>query len=213
MGFSDLFALNENTCYIPLLHAAAFYGDFIKAESLLKQGSDANEVDNLGYRPIHWASISGKVNIVSLLLDNDAEVDIKGELSTQINPNTKTYSSPSLVEILQSKFTSIDLVKVVNQVCKNGGPPFLNNYTPLQLATVFNRVQTMKKLIEYNADIYVTDNLIKNYFQEIENADTLLSLARFYKCKQAEFFLLEIGVKDLHEDYIDYNIVNSYSIG
>jgi len=54
------------------LHNAAVKGDVATVRSLLERGADPNTVDNAGWGPLHEVSITGRADIVELLLDAGA---------------------------------------------------------------------------------------------------------------------------------------------
>ena len=59
------------------LHIAAQYGDLELVRKHLAAGADVNEVDVMGMTPLHLASAGGNHEVVSLLIENGADVGAK----------------------------------------------------------------------------------------------------------------------------------------
>lgn len=61
-------------------------GNFTSCLLLLKAGADINSISKRGFRPLHLAAEGGHGDIVKLLLDHDAEIDIEnGEKETPLD--------------------------------------------------------------------------------------------------------------------------------
>ena len=57
------------------LHYAANESDTVRAESLIREGSDVSLPDKNGWTPLHFAAQSGSVDIAKLLLEAGAQID------------------------------------------------------------------------------------------------------------------------------------------
>lgn len=57
------------------LHQAAFHGSCKKIKKLIKQGTNINVTDNLGWTPLHDAVIQDHVKLVKLLIRAGADVN------------------------------------------------------------------------------------------------------------------------------------------
>jgi ankyrin repeat protein len=60
----------------PVLHEAVLKSDTDEATLAIKDGSDLNELDNLGNSPLHWAVMGGDIDMVKLLLEAGANPNV-----------------------------------------------------------------------------------------------------------------------------------------
>ena len=109
----------------PALHWAAITGDTESVDILLKNGANANQLDDDGDTPLHSAAISGSVEIAQMLIDHEAKTTIN-------HPDRHGY-----VALHSAAFNNN--VGVLNILLQNGAlttinHPAKNGLTPLGAA-------------------------------------------------------------------------------
>jgi uncharacterized protein len=58
------------------MHEAAANGDLASLHELIRQGADPNAQDGLGYTPLAWAALMGRIDMVEMLVAGGAAVDL-----------------------------------------------------------------------------------------------------------------------------------------
>lgn len=66
---------SNRTC----LHWAAYQGDLMSVNALLKFGADVNKVDSSLFIPLHWAFMRGYKSVLKALVDADSNIDAKND--------------------------------------------------------------------------------------------------------------------------------------
>jgi serine/threonine-protein phosphatase 6 regulatory ankyrin repeat subunit B len=61
-----------------LLHSAAYAGDVVKMETLIREGARVDQLDRKGYAPLHYAVGNQQKPATALLLAKGSDKDIKG---------------------------------------------------------------------------------------------------------------------------------------
>lgn len=79
------------------LMLAALHGQLEYARLLVSRGADVNKP---GWTPLHYASTSGQVAIIQLLLDNHAYIDASSPNGTTPLMMAAFYGTPSAVKLL-----------------------------------------------------------------------------------------------------------------
>ena len=79
------------------LMIAALKGQIDMARELIAKGADVNKP---GWAPLHYAATGGHLDIMSLLLENNAYIDAESPNGTTPLMMTASYGSPSAVKLL-----------------------------------------------------------------------------------------------------------------
>jgi ankyrin repeat protein len=58
------------------LHEKVLNGDLYEVKAAILQCNNIDELDNFGYSPLHWAVINKQTDIVKLLLEAGADVNV-----------------------------------------------------------------------------------------------------------------------------------------
>lgn len=61
------------------LHWAAYQGDILSVNALLRYGADVNKCDKSQMTPLHWAFIRGYKSVLAALLDAGADIHVKND--------------------------------------------------------------------------------------------------------------------------------------
>ncbi len=121
--------------------AAFDIGDIDVACSLLRCGADVNVLDSGGYNPLHRASDGGRADIVRLLLEHNADVDL---------PSPRHIMTPlALASSTGSSETSWLLV----QKGANVNSRTRDDWTPLNIASENEHLDVVRLLINNGADV------------------------------------------------------------
>jgi len=78
------------------LHNAAQRGDVASVRSLLSDGADINEFDDLGHTPLHYAAAAEHLETVKLLLQSGADVNARNEPTAGNTPLREIAATCSL---------------------------------------------------------------------------------------------------------------------
>lgn len=123
------------------LHFAVMRGNAKEVKRLLKEGADVN-VPQAMYRgaPLQYAASAGKVDMVRLLISNDATVD-------SVDANGRT---PLIWAAQQGK---ADVVRVLLEAGANIGAANDGGWTPLHYAMSYNHKETIEVLLKAGASV------------------------------------------------------------
>ena len=75
--------------------------DATEIKDLLKRGSDVNEKDRYGNSALMFASGEGHIEIVRLLIDNNADLDIESMWGATAEKCARNRRRPEILRILQ----------------------------------------------------------------------------------------------------------------
>ncbi|MCX6877442.1 MAG: ankyrin repeat domain-containing protein [Verrucomicrobia bacterium] len=146
--------------------------DYLKiAELLLAGGVDLQARDCEGQTALHWAAISGNVEVLGLLISKGAEVDAKDTL----NGRTPLHHA---VNSADAKTVAILLDKGADITAKDS-----NGCQPIHLATQAGNVEVLHLLLEKGAAVAATES----------HGDTPLHVAAASAKLEAARMLLEHG--------------------
>ncbi|MFN7038500.1 MAG: ankyrin repeat domain-containing protein [Alphaproteobacteria bacterium] len=108
-----------------------------KVKSLLKEGVDVNSTDRLGHTGLHLASYQGHLNIVKILLENNADLEagaVKSQYERPIHYAAKNDQT-EILEILLEKGAKLNATDI-------------NGATPLHLAARQGKINSVRFLIK-----------------------------------------------------------------
>jgi len=147
-----------------LLHHAADSGSFDVAVLLARSGADL-EAENKHYSatPLHRAALQGHAEIVELLLDRGAKIDVLNKYGKTPLFNAVTYGQLAVVRTLLKHGAMVNYTK------SEDGPPIMATASigrskvisdPPQLmwSDSDNAFPILNTLIDHGADVYVLDN-------------------------------------------------------
>ncbi len=129
---------------------AAYHGNFSLMEKILDSGVDVNFIDSKGNSALFAASLSGKKNMVRLLLNNGADTNLKNK-----NKNKKT---PIITASMKGH---TDIVKILLEYGTDPNVVGLNKITALQSAVAMNHKDIVKLLLKHgvNTELKSKDGL------------------------------------------------------
>jgi ankyrin repeat protein len=128
---------------------------------LLEAGANVNAVDKLNLSSLRMASQNGHVEIVRILLDHEADVDItrKGDDTTSLSVAAKTGHANVVKQLLMAGAD-------VDAADRYGS-------TPLFFASRAGHVETVKVLMEHKADVNVEASFLGKQFTPLGVAEYL----------------------------------------
>ncbi|WYZ36805.1 hypothetical protein EsH8_II_000311 [Colletotrichum jinshuiense] len=126
------------------LDIAADHGNTALLEVLLNAGADTAIANDIGWTPVHSASVMGHLETARLLLNNEADITIADE---------KGFTPLALA----SAMGHVDVVKLL---LDNGADMRAANNVglkPLSLASAMGHVETARLLLDNGADVVTVD--------------------------------------------------------
>ena len=161
--------MNKDQLFSALMDAV-YYNQIPKALALIKKGAPVNsQVKNSEFTPLFMAISNGNAKMVTMLLDNDASLDIydsKGltpihRAITEANYTGKTlYPTNDIIEALLEYGADINI------------PTRKEQYTPLIMTALEHKANTMEYLLKSGANEELKD----------KKGITALEYAKQYKC-------------------------------
>ena len=103
------FGLAASTASANELHNEARRGDVEAVRSLLSNGADVFELDNLVGTPLHWAAARGHSEVVRLLLEAGAPIDAIGPTVERFTPLQLAATGGSIAVVEQLLQAGADL--------------------------------------------------------------------------------------------------------
>jgi ankyrin repeat protein len=146
LGLVLALSIGINAAESPVADAAA-RGDREAVKSLLKQAADVNAAQGDGMTALHWAAMSGDVELAQMLIVAGANV----KATTRLGSYTPLYlaSQQGHGNVVQA------LIKAGGDV-KTGTP---NGTTPLMVAAASGDVDAVRALLEAGADVNAKDGV------------------------------------------------------
>lgn len=119
---------------------------------LISNQADVNAQDDIANSPLHWAAFFGNEDLVVLLLQHKANIDLEGNTqgNNQYVSDTSDITTP-LDFAIRNGFTSIATMLITNGA--NLGSHTWWGDTPLHIATGNGNVVLMKSLLLHGANI------------------------------------------------------------
>jgi ankyrin repeat protein len=154
-------------------------GDFAKVDILIWLGRDVNSADKFDTSALQWASMNGNIEVVRVLLDNEATIDYSGGSTCTSLYLASSANHIESVRLLIDRGANVDAVDKngdsalhiasehghleIARLLLNGGVNvnLVNkyNHTPLYNATNNADVEMVKLLIENRADLNMVAQL------------------------------------------------------
>ncbi|MDB6064977.1 MAG: serine/threonine-protein phosphatase 6 regulatory ankyrin repeat subunit B-like isoform, partial [Pedosphaera sp.] len=114
------------------LHLAAFYNQTNTLALLIRQGAKVNQVDALGFAPLHWATIRGAKEAAAMLLNLKADAN---QAVTQSGHNDNMMMGPNRGNLIGD--------------------------TPLHLAALCGETNIVQLLLKSKADVNATNAIFQ----------------------------------------------------
>jgi len=153
--------------------------DFAKIDILIWLGRDVNSTDKFDASALQWASMNGNIEVVRVLLDNEASIDYSGGSACTSLYLASSANHIDSVRLLIDRGANVDAVDKngdsalhiasehghleIARLLLNGGVNvnLVNkyNHTPLYNATNNADVEMVKLLIENRADLNMVAQL------------------------------------------------------
>ena len=169
---------------------------------LLRDGCNPNEpVDIDGNRPLHWAVLTQKVHYVQWLIDAGADVNLRGKLNvTPIMVTPSQYRQDAAWEIVHKLIgANCDINRVAN-----------NSKSTLHMAVQLCNVHLVKILLQYHADIDISDSKGRSpiMYAGLLSGANILQYTTEYTFKDIEeiaYLLIKANVNVFHVDKFRQN--------
>ena len=180
------------------LHKAAERGNLRMIKLLLTYGANIEDKDCTGNSILHYASKKGKYEIVRYLLENGADINATGNSGITPLHGATLYNHLEVVKILleQGADTEVrygyDLVTPLHIACQGGYPDIViellengadinswsrSSSTPLMEVVTYglseDRMEIVEILIDYNADITITDNYRRDFLSIVNDQNDI----------------------------------------
>uniref|UniRef100_A0A8C5MQ26 Uncharacterized protein n=1 Tax=Leptobrachium leishanense TaxID=445787 RepID=A0A8C5MQ26_9ANUR len=158
------------------LHRAAYSGDVSKIKQLLRK-QDVNQQDNASRTPLHLACANGQTDVVSMLVENHAKVNLcdsenRSPLMKAIQCQQESCAAvllghnadPNVVDVNGNAAlhfaARIPSITIASQLLEHGADidaPNKDGCTPLMLATIENNEEMVEFLLREGANINSKD--------------------------------------------------------
>ncbi|MEC9081981.1 MAG: ankyrin repeat domain-containing protein [Verrucomicrobiota bacterium] len=155
------------------LHWAAEADQIEAVELLLNRGADKTVRTDGGWTPLHSAAAKGSTNVIALLLKRRAPLNAISQSGTPLDL-AKDYKQPEAATMLQAKGGRIGSEVSIHMAAAKGNvvalqkflrrgvkvdiPGPLHKSTPLHWAAGAGKVNTMKLLISFGANVEAASN-------------------------------------------------------
>ena len=169
---------------------------------LLRDGCNPNEsVDIDGNRPLHWAVLTQKVHYVQWLIDAGADVNLPGKLNvTPIMVTPSQYRHDAPWEIVHKLIgANCDINRVAS-----------NSKSTLHMAVQLCNVHLAKILLQYHADIDISDSKGRSpiMYAGLLSGANILQYTTEYTFKDIEeiaYLLIKANANVFHVDKFHQN--------
>ena len=201
---SDFFVMICAKGFDPLEQEDKYMHTFV--QSYIKKNGVNMKGRNIGQFPIYAASRSGHDSLVSMLIENNADVTLQNEDEETPLWISCLKGNANIAEILlegAKADNSCDVTTYVNQADEN-------DKSPIWICAWLNHVDVMKILVRYNANVDNPDSLGRSPLRiaiEQENLDGI-ELLRAHRAQIAEEERQQIDalMKRLRYEYICIHI-------
>lgn len=133
-------SIENDGCYAETgcLHSAAHEGNLEKVKKFLRSGYETvHSCDSRGWTPLHYAAFSGESEVVKLLLENKADINLGSPCGHRVIHIAAREGSNEALEILL-KCVAVDPTE-----------PTSRGNSPLHLAARFGRINVVNTLLKY----------------------------------------------------------------
>lgn len=138
--FGNLNSYDENG--YTLLIRAIHYNFYDLVEKLIKKGADVNFKSSSGAYPIHYAVITGNINILKILYENGANLNVKDNMGVTPLWIAARYDRDKIAKFLLENGANID------EIDSEG-------YTALMITARQGNYSTFWVLMDYGANIFI----------------------------------------------------------
>jgi len=186
---------NDNST---VLHISVYKKSYIVTQMIIEYCQKINEsglkefinaANDKGVTALHYASFIGNIKIIQLLLDNNAEIDIKTKRGLNIMHYSAQGNRPNSLMYFYIKLKDENKIGLINKLIKEedeGGS------TPLHWAAYSNAEDMLMYLI--NLDIFQNENEKQEYIDKTDNQGyTPLHLSVSSKSRRIVMKLLQSG--------------------
>lgn len=136
---------------------AVLENDLEKAQALLKEGTDIHQKDEQGWAPIHHAASQGNMEMITLLLQYNA--DINAKTLCDANSPDYEYRNDHYTPLLAA--TRYGQLEAIQYLIEHGAhvndKEDLGN-TALHFAASSGNIQTVAYLLKHGADVKAANN-------------------------------------------------------
>ena len=171
------------------LHISSSKGDLKSTEMLLTAGANVNAVDPIGLTPLLLATRAGQVDVMSVLVENGADVDAKDRTFSRLSA-CHYAAQIGLMKCLKCLLFSGAAINSIDR----------DHCTPLFRAVTMHQEATSIVLIKENCDVNMKGNLL-SFTINLGHQDTSvtpLEKAHALKLYSLAKFLILAGTKPSH---------------
>jgi ankyrin repeat protein len=176
--------LRGDMLYPDLIVLAAEDGNIPAVEFLVDHGSDVNRADTYGVTPLMKAARDGHIDVMRFLIGLGADVDAVDKRGKKVLWHAVRGGSLDCVQLLLDNYASTHVLypDMLFDAVKNGHTAILkflldlgfpvdwkkvSGVTPLMLAARYDRVDCMRILISYNANVNEVDRMSRSVMMHL----------------------------------------------
>lgn len=154
------------------LFCASRSGCIVMLEEIIRGLEDLNRLSSQGISALHYAVHAGQIEVVRLLLENGADVNIRDKRDrTPLHQAVRADDSSELIDLLVENGADLEACDY-------------NGCTPLLLAAKTGRFDDLKKLVNLGADLTAEDDQglsVDSYARLNQHADIRSFLKEYRK--------------------------------